>query len=168
MGTSSPRGTSSPANVGSRSTSVENLSHSPARSTTPELQENLLFQSQSSLDNVSIDSQSSTGFIIPLSSPDRTPTSSPLPFLARSPGDQILFAGGGSRPQTPLSFSEESVEKSKSQFQTSSVPSKRISAVPNFSKLFPHRHGPRSGFTELKEKACEYCLRLIEQSERSK
>ena len=168
-GTSSPQGTPLPGTASSRSTSMENLNQSPVRLGTPEPHDHLLSRSQSSMDNVSIDSQSSAGFIIPLSqsSPHRTRSFSPSPVLGWSPADQPVFTGDGSCPQTSLSFLEESTERSRSQAQSRGVPSRRISSVTSFSKLFPHQQGQRSGFTELKEKACEYCLRLIEQSERS-
>ena len=170
MPTLSRCGTPSPISAGSRTTSVESLTHSTLHIGTPDSPENLLLQSQSSLDNISIDSQSSAGFILPSSqsSPSRVQlSSSPLPFLAKSPGEQIMFGGRTSRPQTPLGFPEEPSDRNKGQFQARSVPSRRISTVATFSKLFSHHQGPKSGCIELQEKACEYCLRLIEQSERS-
>ena len=45
----------------------------------------------------------------------------------------------------------------------------RSHSMLSFSKLFPSSlHGVKIGQQELKERACEYCLRLLEQSERSK
>ena len=176
----SPRGGASPLifSTASNSGSVENLSQPGYRSSSPS--QNALNQSQSSLDNISVDSQSSTGFIIPLSR--SSPQDSESQLLSQSPmpgqsltiptDDQSLSSGSDSRPQTPLSFScdpEEPGTKDQAQHTSKRGKHKRSLSTLSFSKLFPSSpHGVKSGEQELKERACEYCLRLLEQSERSK
>ncbi|RMX54680.1 hypothetical protein pdam_00009343 [Pocillopora damicornis] len=174
----SPRGGASPLifSTASNSGSVENLSQPGYRSSSPS--QNALNQSQSSMDNISVDSQSSTGFIIPLSR--SSPQDSESQLLSQSPmpgqsltiptDDQSLSSGSDSRPQTPLSFScdpEEPGTKDQAQHTSKRGKHKRSLSTLSFSKLFPSSpHGVKSGEQELKERACEYCLRLLEQSER--
>jgi hypothetical protein len=76
----------------------------------------------------------------------------------------------GSRSQTPLSFpltAEDPEERPKSQMSSNKGPQRKFSRKISFAKLFPQQ-GPKTGQQELREKACEYCLRVLEQSERSK
>lgn len=158
----------------SNSSSVENLNQSAYPYGSPS--HNILNQSQSSMDNVSIGSQSSTGFIIPLSrsspqeSENRSLTQSPI--LGTSPDEHSLSSGSDSRPQTPLSFpldAEETGVKAQPQPAAKRGKHQRSMSSLSFSKMFPSSlHGTKTGEQELKERACEYCLRLLEQSERSK
>lgn len=175
----SPRDSRSPVifATASSSGSVENLSQPTLPYGSPS--QNVLNQSQSSMDNISIGSQSSTGFIIPLSrsspqeSENQSLSQSPIP--GRSPDEQSLedpSSGSDSRPQTPLSFPLDAEDTGfKPQVKPAAQRGKHrrsLSSV-SFSKLFPSSlHGAKTGQQELKERACEYCLRLLEQSERSK
>lgn len=176
----SPRDRRSPVifTTASNPGSVENLSQSTYPYGSPS-HDNTLNQSQSSMDNVSIGSQSSTGFIIPLSrsspqgSENQSLTQSPI--LGRSPDDRSpdeRSSGSDSRPQTPLNFPLDPGETGvKAQSKPTSQRGKHLRSMSSlsFSKLFPSSlHGAKTGEQELKERACEYCLRLLEQSERSK
>lgn len=156
----------SPSNPGS----AENLSQST------HLSDSSSHDIQSSMDNVSIGSQSSAGFTIPVlrSSPQEigNQSLSQSPYLGRSPDKcdkESLSSDSESRPETPLSFpldAEETGAKIKSLKMPKSL---RSHSMLSFSKLFPSSlHGAKTGQQELKERACEYCLRLLEQSERSK
>ena len=174
----SPRGGASPLifATASNSGSVENLSQPVFPYGSPS--QNILNQSQSSLDNISIGSQSSTGFIIPLSrsspqeSENQSLSQSPLPgrSLDSPNDDQSLSSGSDSRPQTPLSFPLDPEEPgAKAKPAAKRGKHQRTMSTLSFSKLFPSSlHGAKTGEQELKERACEYCLRLLEQSERSK
>ena len=175
----SPRSGHSPLifTTASNSGSIENLSQSIHLSESPS--HDTLNQSQSSMDNISIGSHSSTGFIIPLSrsSPQETGNQSlsQSPTLASSL-DKVdkdsLSSDSGSRPQTPVSFPldpEETGAKDQPQPAAKHPKHQRTPSLLSFSKLFPSSlHGTKTGEQELKERACEYCLRLLEQSERSK
>ena len=128
------------------------------------------------MDSISIDSQSSTGFIIPLSRSSPQETGNRSPILGRSPDiaeKESLSSDSESRPETPLNFPvdpEEIRTKVKSPQPAAKLPKyQRSHSLLSFSKLFPSSlHGAKTGKQELKERACEYCLRLLEQSERSK
>ena len=175
----SPRDRRSPVTLTTASNpgSVENIS----QATYPygSASHNTLDQSQSSMDNVSIGSQSSAGFIIPLSrsSPQGSENQSlnQSPILGRSPDNRSLddrSSSSDSRPQTPLNFPldpEETGVKAQAKLTPPRVKHQRSSSSVSFSKLFPTSlNGAKTGEQELKERACEYCLRLLEQSERSK
>ena len=176
----SPRDRRSPVTLTTASNpgSVENLSQAayPYGSAS----HNTLDQSQSSMDNVSIGSQSSAGFIIPLSrsSPQGSENQSlnQSPVLGRrSPDNRSLddrSSSSDSRPQTPLNFPldpEETGGKAQEKPTPQRVKHQRSMSSLSFSKLFPSSlNGTKTGEQELKERACEYCLRLLEQSERSK
>ena len=158
--TSSVQGERSPVSFlnNSRVGSLESLSQSfPILDSSSQLGD--LLQSPSNPDTISIGSQSSVGFFMPMSQ-------SPLPQspLGRSPDSDSVISGG-SRPHTPLSFplvTEESADRPKGLRS-------RSPSVTSFFKLFPSSQtGAKTGQLELKEKACDYCLRLLEQSERSK
>ena len=133
------------------------------------------------MDSISIGSQSSTGFITPLSrsSPQETGNQpmSHSPILGRFPDktddrDSLQSSDSGSRPQTPVSFpldTEDTSDKGQPQPKAKHSKHQRSHSLLSFSKLFPSSlHGTKTGEQELKERACEYCLRLLEQSERSK
>ena len=165
----SPRDRRSPVTLttGSNPGSVENLTQATYPYGSPA--HNTLDQSQSSMDNVSIGSQSSAGFIIPLS------RSSPQGSGNQSPDDRSLderSSDSDSRPQTPLNFPldpEETGVKAQAKLAPPRGKHQRSASSVSFSKLFPSSpHGAKTGEQELKERACEYCLRLLEQSERSK
>lgn len=175
----SPRDRRSPVTLTTASNpgSVENLS----QATYPygSASHNTLDQSQSSMDNISIGSQSSAGFIIPLSrsspqgSENQSLNQSPIP--GRSPDNRSLddrSSGSDSRPQTPLNFPldpEETGVKAQAKPTPQWVKHQRSMSSVSFSKLFSSSlNGAKTGEQELKERACEYCLRLLEQSERSK
>ena len=175
----SPRESPSPVTFRTASNpgSVENLSQPTHPYGSPS--QNALNQSQSSMDNISIGSHSSTGFIIPLSrsSPQEAEnlSLSQSPILGRSPDERSLeerSSGSDSRPQTPLSFPldpEEAGVKTQAKPTLQRGKQQRSFSSVSFSKLFPSSlHGAKTGEQELKERACEYCLRLLEQSERSK
>ena len=169
----SPRDRRSPVTFPTASNpgSVENLSQTTYGSPS----HNTPNQSQSSMDNVSIGSQSSAGFIIPLSrsSPQGSENQSlaQSPILGRSPDDRSLderSSGSDSRPQTPLNFPLDP-EETGVKAQAKPTSQRRSVSSLSFSKLFPSSlHCTKTGEQELKERACEYCLRLLEQSERSK
>lgn len=172
----SPRSGHSPLifTTASNSGSTENLNQSIHSSESPS-HDTL----QLSMDNISIGSQSSTGFIIPLSSSSPQTTSnqslSESPTLGRSPGkvdNDSSSSESGSRPQTPMSFPldpEEPGTKGQPPPAVKHPKHQRSHSMLSFSKLFPSSlHGVKTGEQELKERACEYCLRLLEQSERSK
>ena len=181
----SPKDRRSPVTLTTASNpgSVENLSQATYLYGSPS--HNTLDQSQSSMDNVSIGSQSSAGFIIPLSrsSPQGSENQSlnQSPILGRSamndrsPDNRSLdehSSGSDSRPQTPLNFPldpEETGVKAQAKPTSQRGKHQRSASSVSFSKLFPPSlHGTKTGEQELKERACEYCLRLLEQSERSK
>lgn len=154
----------SPSNPGS----AENLSQST------HLSDSSSHDIQSSMDNVSIGSQSSAGFTIPVlrSSPQEigNQSSSQSPYLGRSPDKsdkESLSSDSESRPATPLSFPLDA-EETGAKIKSLKMPkSQRSHSMLSFSKLFPSSlHGAKTGQQELKERACEYCLRLLEQSER--
>lgn len=176
----SPRSDHSPliSATASQSGSVENLSQSIQFSDSPS-GHRTLDQSQSSMDNISIDSQSSTGFITPLSR--SSPQESGAHSFSQSPSlgqltDRVdkdsSSNDSGSRPQTPLTFPldpEEISTKVQTQAAAKQLRHQRSHSTLSFSKLFPSSlHGAKTGEQELKERSCEYCLRLLEQSERSK
>ena len=160
----------------SNSASTENLTQSIHLSESPS--HNTPDQSQSSMDTISIGSQSSTGFVTPLScsSPQEIGNQSQSPILGRF-SDKLddrdsLSSDSGSRPQTPMSFpldTEDASDRGQSQPTAKQSKHQRSHSLLSFSKLFPSSlHGAKTGEQELKERACEYCLRLLEQSERSK
>lgn len=171
----SPRSPRSPmvSVPASNSGSMENISESPHLSSSAF--PSTLSQSQSTLDNMSIGSHSSASYVIPIlqSSPLEPGIQSPIvgQFSENADRDSIS-SDGGSRPQTPLSFPldpEEIATKSQAYSAAKRVKHKRSHSNLSFSKLFPPSgQGVKSGQQELKERACEYCLRLLEQSERSK
>ncbi|XP_044184547.1 AP-5 complex subunit zeta-1-like [Acropora millepora] len=152
----------------SNSGSMENISESPhlSTSTFP----STLSQSQSTFDNMSISSHSSASYVVPVlqSSPLEPGIQSPV--VSENADRDSISSDGGSRPQTPLSFPldpEEIATKSQAYSAAKRVKHKRSHSNLSFSKLFPPSgQGVKSGQQELKERACEYCLRLLEQSER--
>lgn len=161
----------------SNSGSIENISESPhlSASAFP----STLSQSQSTLDNVSVGSHSSAGYVTPISQSSplepgiQSTSESPIVGqFSESTDRDSISSDGGSRPQTPLSFlldPEEIATKSLTNFAAKRVKHKRSHSNLSFSKLFPPSgQGVKNGQQELKERACEYCLRLLEQSERSK
>ena len=159
--------------TGSNSASIENLTEFPSADESSS--QGIL--NQSSLDNISVGSQTSAGFIIPFlrSSPQETGSRSPTqsPIFGISPGGHSLLEGSDSRPQTPLNFlAQPGSDDTRVRTQIPSPilgRSQRSMSTISFSKLFPSsQHGTKSGEQLLKEGACEYCLRLLEQSERSK
>lgn len=142
----------------SRSPGAENISQSPSRESIS-FQDSILKRSQDNLDNISISSQSSLGMAIPPMS------QSPVSQMTSSPTGSL-----GSRSQTPLNFpltAEDPEERPQSQLSSSKQPQRKMSRKISFAKLFPQQ-GPKTGQQELRENACEYCLRVLEQSERSK
>lgn len=157
----------SPSNPGS----AENLSQST------HLSDSSSHDIQSSMDNVSIGSQSSSiGFAIAVlhSSPQEIGNQflSQSPSSGRSPDKsdkESLSSDSESRPGTPLSFPLDA-EEIGAKVKSLKIPkTQRSHSMLSFSKLFPSSlHGAKTGQQELKERACEYCLRLLEQSERSK
>lgn len=171
----SPRDRRSPVAFATASNpgSVENLSQSTYLYGSPS--RNTVNQSQSSMDNISVGSQSSTGFIIPLSrsSPQGCENQSlaQSPILGRSPDDRSpdeRSSSSDSRPQTPLNFPLDPEETGVKALAKPTSHRRSVSSL-SFSKLFPSSlQGAKTGEQELKERACEYCLRLLEQSERSK
>lgn len=154
----------------SNSGSMENISESPHLSTSAF--PSTLSQSQSTFDNMSIGSHSSASYVVPVlqSSPLEPGIQSPV--VSENADRDSISSDGGSRPQTPLSFPldpEEIATKSQAYSAAKRVKHKRSHSNLSFSKLFPPSgQGVKSGQQELKERACEYCLRLLEQSERSK
>lgn len=147
----------SPGNVsfsiGSHNSSPETTNQSPSRD------ELTLKTPQDNLDNISISSQSSRGFNIARSASPSDQFISPSPVLGKSPGS------GDSRPQTPLSFpltAEDTEERPPSRGRE-----RKMSRKISFTQLFVQQ-GPKTGQQELREKACEYCLRVLDQGERSK
>lgn len=158
----------------SNSGSMENISESLhlSASAFP----STLSQSQSTVDDMSIDSRSSAGYVIPIL--QSSPLESDIQLLSivgqfsENADRDSISSGGGSRPQTPLSFPLDPGEiatKSQANSAAKQVKHKRSHSNLSFSKLFPPSgQGVKSGQQELKERACEYCLRLLEQSERSK
>ncbi|XP_031554172.1 AP-5 complex subunit zeta-1-like isoform X2 [Actinia tenebrosa] len=142
--------------IGSSSRSPsENISQSPSRESLS-FQDGILKRSQDNLDNISINSQSSIGMFIPPIS------QSPVSQMTSSPTESL-----GSRSQTPLNFpltAEDPEERPQSQV-SSSKGQRKLSRNISFAKLFTQQ-GPKTGQQELRENACEYCLRVLEQSER--
>lgn len=175
--TGSPRSAHSPmiSVTASNSGSMENISQSIPLSASPVL--STLSQSQSMTDNISISSQSSSDFTIPLSrsSPqepgDQSLSHSPIlgQFYDKADVDSIS-SNNSSRPQTPLNFPldpEEIGSKGLASSAARQLKHQRSYSNVSFSKLFPASgHGVKTGEQELKERTCEYCLRLLEQSER--
>ncbi|XP_048576058.1 AP-5 complex subunit zeta-1 isoform X2 [Nematostella vectensis] len=122
-----------------------------------------------SLDNLSIGSQTSAGFYIPMSQSPDNQSGAQSPALGSSPDDRAsLYSSGLERASTPLSFPLTLEESTERYAPPKRGHQKKLSRNISFTKLFPHtaQQGPLTGQEELREKAVEYCLRVLQQSER--